>query len=876
MSLLKELFADQVADVKDDEGQKDPYIVKYKRADGKTMTARKYAENKAELKAYYKKDFISAELDYEKMNEGITPVDPDGQYVIKLTKTFDYTGPGKKVPLDKPRVSYFAGKKGRDYSWGASLKGAEVFDTMSEVSKMMSELDREDFMLYPNGGSGKAAKELKHKMEAVLLSNQNVDEAFADASGMMPLSYKPSKGDTTEAYGRIGMKNKQFRKFFKSTEAMNKWADDNDATIEGTAELDSADVQPKQSHFEYMLKNEKTVRFLAKDREDAVKQAKDKKAISLIKVSQNGMPIGKPISLKEDALEIMNALLAEGDDALQGVDAETAKEVSDALIAFASPIEESAEYAKKLVRGEKHGPGILNKLSQWFKELINDTVMYRGKKRFLSAVEAKDQLKRAGFSDHQISLVRDAAAKAGYAALERMKTKYPNEIVVPKHFVDNASAFQVADLYLNVGEDIREEFAEAFQRLFDLKMKKIESKLEIVKESKAEKLEGWYVYDKNEKCVAGPLGEQQAKKKAEALGGDEKGYVTGYTSDYAVKRANEGKAFLMMPSGVLIENTELQDIGKALKNKAPVEAEEDDVTAVNTPPAEKTEVDAEAAVETEVEQTPEFKVGDIVSPTKGPHKGQRHEIIHVFPDGSMNIKPKDLAANAVKYRLGAAKAQPEDVVLSEGAELSEGWKKENPKSQEKTNRDREGRKVSTPDGPGTVKTEYKIPTFSQMVPYMHEIMVKLDSGESKMFPAKVVKFDKVSEAYVDNFKGFSLFKKGAMLQQVSTIVEAKKAVKEKFFRDFDSWLIKNNILDEDESYEIVDSSYNSDTYTDEIVGKFKKMPTFEKLKKEIKGLADFTIQDRKSPEAKNAIKAVDQYATEHAQFIIDNSKQYWE
>lgn len=861
MSLLKELFADTILNEfaktsKDDGGDNfDPKLAKaaeedgfvkgagladvvtlergFKITDWDTLFSGLYKQNFAkgwkagrnEKMAHDKKQYglkakLNADGSITQLGKVDESVDPDSQYGIKLTKSFDYTGPGKKVPLDKPRVSYFAGKKGRDYSWGASIKGAEVFDTKDEATKMMSELDREDFMMYPNGGSGKAAKEEKHKMEVVLLSNQDIKEAFADKSGMMPLSYKPRRGDTIEAYGRMGMKNKQFRKFFKNEDAMVEWADDNDATIEGTRDLDKGEVMEQ----------------------------------------------------KEDALEIMNALLAEGDDALQGVDAETAKEVSDALIAFASPIEESAEYAKKLVRGEKHGPGILNKLGQWFK----DAMMFRGKNRFLSAVEAKDQLKRAGFSDHQISLVRDAAAKAGYAALERMKTKYPKEITIPKYFADNGTAFQVADLYLNVGEDIREEFAEAFQRLFDLKMKKIESKLEIVKESKAEKLEGWYVYDKNEKCVSGPHGEQEAKKRAEALGGDEKGYVTGYTSDYAVKRANEGKAFLMMPSGILIENTELQDIGKALKNKAPVEAEEDDVTAVNTPPAEKAEVDAESTVEPEAEEAPEFKVGDIVIPSDGDHKGQRHIVFHVFPDGRLNIKPKDLTANQIKYRRGAVTARPDQVVLAEGAELTEGWKKENPKSQEKTNRDREGRKVSTPDGPGTVKTEYKIPTFSQMVPYKHEIMVKLDSGESKMFPAKLVKFDKVSEAYVDSFKGFSLFKKGSMLQQVTTIVEAKKAVKEKFFRDFDSWLIKNNILDEDESYEIVDSSYNSDTYTDEIVGKFKKMPTFEKLKKEIKGLADFTIQDRKSPEAKNAIKAVDQYATEHAQFIIDNSKQYWE
>jgi hypothetical protein len=36
----------------------------------------------------------------------------------------------------------------------------------------------------------------------------------------------------------------------------------------------------------------------------------------------------------------------------------------------------------------------------------------------------------------------------------------------------------------------------------------------------------------------------------------------------------------------------------------------------------------------------------------------------------MNIRPKDLDAKAVKYRLGAAKAQPDEVVLAEGQKQS--------------------------------------------------------------------------------------------------------------------------------------------------------------------------------------------------------------
>lgn len=74
--------------------------------------------------------------------------------------------------------------------------------------------------------------------------------------------------------------------------------------------------------------------------------------------------------------------------------------------------------------------------------------------------------------------------------------------------------------------------------------------------------------------------------------------------------------------------------------------------------------------------------------------------------------------------------------------VKEGWKKEDPKSQEKTRRDREGKKVKTPDGEAVVRAEYKVPTFSQMVPYKHEIMVKFPNGKTKSYDAKEVRFVK--------------------------------------------------------------------------------------------------------------------------------------
>jgi len=66
-----------------------------------------------------------------------------------------------------------------------------------------------------------------------------------------------------------------------------------------------------------------------------------------------------------------------------------------------------------------------------------------------------------------------------------------------------------------------------------------------------------------------------------------------------------------------------------------------------------------------------FKKGDIVIPNMGPHKGDKHEIIHDFGDGSYNIKPLTHPRN-IKYKLGAAKAKENQLKLvKEEVELDE-------------------------------------------------------------------------------------------------------------------------------------------------------------------------------------------------------------
>ena len=61
-----------------------------------------------------------------------------------------------------------------------------------------------------------------------------------------------------------------------------------------------------------------------------------------------------------------------------------------------------------------------------------------------------------------------------------------------------------------------------------------------------------------------------------------------------------------------------------------------------------------------------FKVGDIVIPDAGPHKGQKHEVIHDHGDGTYNIKPQGV--KNVQYRHGAVRAKTDQIKLHEEAE----------------------------------------------------------------------------------------------------------------------------------------------------------------------------------------------------------------
>lgn len=78
-----------------------------------------------------------------------------------------------------------------------------------------------------------------------------------------------------------------------------------------------------------------------------------------------------------------------------------------------------------------------------------------------------------------------------------------------------------------------------------------------------------------------------------------------------------------------------------------------------------------SAMKEEAELEEAFKKGDAVKPTKGPHKGVPHEVIHDFGDGNYNIKPKGLNPKQIRYSMGAAKAHKSDLVKEEVEQLDE-------------------------------------------------------------------------------------------------------------------------------------------------------------------------------------------------------------
>lgn len=105
-----------------------------------------------------------------------------------------------------------------------------------------------EFAITGKGPSAKKCRALVGKYAEAAYKHlcahwEDLNESLVEGRNddIMPLSYRPRKGHTLEAYGRKGMKNTRWRKFFKSSEELEKWCDDNDATVEGSRDLDETE-----------------------------------------------------------------------------------------------------------------------------------------------------------------------------------------------------------------------------------------------------------------------------------------------------------------------------------------------------------------------------------------------------------------------------------------------------------------------------------------------------------------------------------------------------------------------------------------------------------------------------------------------------------
>ena len=78
-----------------------------------------------------------------------------------------------------------------------------------------------------------------------------------------------------------------------------------------------------------------------------------------------------------------------------------------------------------------------------------------------------------------------------------------------------------------------------------------------------------------------------------------------------------------------------------------------------------------------------WNVGDMVHPKVGPHKGEAHKVIHVHPDGSMNIVPQVAVHAQNKYRLGAARCTDEQIDVPVSDKQKAGLDKRNTPKKEK-------------------------------------------------------------------------------------------------------------------------------------------------------------------------------------------------
>ena len=106
-----------------------------------------------------------------------------------------------------------------------------------------------------------------------------------------------------------------------------------------------------------------------------------------------------------------------------------------------------------------------------------------------------------------------------------------------------------------------------------------------------------------------------------------------------------------------------------------------------------------------------------------------------------------------------------DIEASKQGNLSpafvhEGFKKVSSQSQERVSKDRAGMRIKTPDGIGIIIAEYKVPTFSRDVPFVHTVRVKFENSEglTKEYRMKECRVEKVKSDFNAQTRAFNASK----------------------------------------------------------------------------------------------------------------------
>lgn len=58
-----------------------------------------------------------------------------------------------------------------------------------------------------------------------------------------------------------------------------------------------------------------------------------------------------------------------------------------------------------------------------------------------------------------------------------------------------------------------------------------------------------------------------------------------------------------------------------------------------------------------------YKIGDVVTVNRGPHKNDKHTVFFVHRDGKLNLKPNVWPVKRIRYRLGGVTVTPDEVKM---------------------------------------------------------------------------------------------------------------------------------------------------------------------------------------------------------------------